>query len=111
MTEPLPEEAALPEERRLLVAAQVRRDTRVRVDDLARRFGVSGETVRRDLQVLEERGLLRRVYGGAVVTEPEPTAVRADAPAAGESPVHRRIAALAATLVEPDDTVALHGDR
>lgn len=104
-------DAALPEERRLLVAAQVRRDTRVRVDDLARRFGVSGETVRRDLQVLEERGLLRRVYGGAVVTEPELATVRADAPADGGSPVHRRIAALAATLVEPDDTVTLHGDR
>lgn len=104
-------DAALPEERRLLVAAQVRRDARVRVDDLARRFGVSGETVRRDLQVLEERGLLRRVYGGAVVARADPPPVRADAPAAGGSPMHRRIAALAATLVEPDDTIALHGDR
>lgn len=103
-------DAALPEERRLLIAAQVRRDARVRVDDLARRFGVSGETVRRDLQVLEERGLVRRVYGGAVVTEPDPAQVRTDPPAAGGSPAHRRIAALAATLVEPDDTVALHGD-
>jgi DeoR/GlpR family transcriptional regulator of sugar metabolism len=107
----LPDESALPEERRLLVAAQVRRDTRVRVDDLARRFGVSGETVRRDLQVLEERGLLRRVYGGAVVAGPEPPQVGTYPRAAGGSPVQQRIAALAATLVEPDDTLTLHGDR
>jgi DeoR family transcriptional regulator, fructose operon transcriptional repressor len=104
-------DAALPEERRLLVAAQVRRDARARVDDLARRFGVSGETVRRDLQVLEERGLVRRVYGGAVVADPDPAPVRADPPATDGSPAQHRIAALAATLIEPDDTVALHGDR
>ncbi|GIJ73067.1 DeoR/GlpR family DNA-binding transcription regulator [Virgisporangium ochraceum] len=107
--EAVSEESALPEERRLLIAARVRRDARVRVDDLARRFGVSGETVRRDLQVLEERGLVRRVYGGAVVAGSDPAQVRTDPPSADGSPVHRRIAALAATLVEPDDTVAVHG--
>src|SRR5947209_18260846 len=62
-------DAVLPEERRLRIAAQLRRDTRVRVEDLAARYGVSGETIRRDLQVLEERGILRRVYGGAVAQE------------------------------------------
>ena len=29
-------------------------------------MAVSGETVRRDLKVLEGRGLLKRVYGGAI---------------------------------------------
>src|ERR1051326_7202795 len=62
-------DAVLPEERRLRIAAQLRRDTRVRVEDLAVRYSVSGETIRRDLQVLEERGILRRVYGGAVAQE------------------------------------------
>jgi DeoR/GlpR family transcriptional regulator of sugar metabolism len=95
---------ALPEERRLQIAGQLRRESRVRVDDLARRFGVSGETVRRDLQVLEERGLLRRVYGGAVVVEPRPFA-----DAAPTDPA-RQIAAVAATLVEPNDTIVLLGD-
>jgi DeoR family fructose operon transcriptional repressor len=60
--------------------------------------------------VLEERGLLRRVYGGAVVAGSDPPQVRSDPPAAGGSPAHQRIAALAATLVEPDDTLTLHGD-
>jgi DeoR family glycerol-3-phosphate regulon repressor len=39
---------------------------RVEVDDLARRFGVSLQTVRADLRDLSERGALSRVHGGAV---------------------------------------------
>lgn len=40
---------------------------RVQVDALARLLGVSSMTIRRDLRELEERGLLKRVRGGAVV--------------------------------------------
>ncbi|WP_417817599.1 DeoR/GlpR family DNA-binding transcription regulator [Tritonibacter scottomollicae] len=39
---------------------------RVEVDDLARRFGVSLQTVRTDLRDLSARGQLSRVHGGAV---------------------------------------------
>ena len=39
---------------------------RVTVNDLARRFGVSTVTVRKDLDGFERRGLLRRIRGGAV---------------------------------------------
>ena len=44
--------------------------------ELMDRFGISIETVRRDLEYLEEQGYLRRVYGGAVAnismgSEPE----------------------------------------
>lgn len=39
---------------------------RVRVRVLAPNFGVSEETIRRDLSELEGQGLLRRVHGGAV---------------------------------------------
>ena len=37
------------------------------VSDLAERFGVSNETIRLDLDVLEQKGLVNRVYGGAVL--------------------------------------------
>lgn len=37
----------------------------VTVDELSRAFSVSEETVRRDLNAMEEEGLLNRVYGGA----------------------------------------------
>jgi DeoR/GlpR family transcriptional regulator of sugar metabolism len=38
----------------------------LRIEDLAGRFQVSTMTIRRDLQALEDEGLLRRVRGGAV---------------------------------------------
>ncbi len=41
----------------------------VDVAELARRFGVTTETIRRDLSDLQERSLLRRVHGGAVPLE------------------------------------------
>jgi DeoR family transcriptional regulator, glycerol-3-phosphate regulon repressor len=41
---------------------------RVTVDDLARRFEVSAQTIRKDLNDLCERRQLSRVHGGAVVT-------------------------------------------
>jgi len=39
---------------------------RVQVNELAARFGVSAVTVRKDLDALERRSLLRRIRGGAV---------------------------------------------
>lgn len=56
------------EERHQAVAGLVARSGRVTVADLAASFGVTTETVRRDLAVLERAGLLRRVHGGAVST-------------------------------------------
>ncbi|MFZ4826074.1 MAG: DeoR/GlpR family DNA-binding transcription regulator [Phototrophicaceae bacterium] len=38
---------------------------RVEVDELALRFDVSAETIRRDLAMLSEKGLLRKIHGGA----------------------------------------------
>lgn len=40
----------------------------LKVADLSRRFGVSQMSIRRDLDQLEEQGLLRRVHGGITAT-------------------------------------------
>ena len=40
---------------------------RVTVDDLARRFEVSPQTIRKDLNDLCDRRLLTRVHGGAII--------------------------------------------
>lgn len=53
-------------ERQQLIERAIADHGRVAVVDLATRFDVTTETVRRDLAVLEERGALRRVHGGAV---------------------------------------------
>lgn len=44
----------------------------VRIDELAKDFGVSEMTIRRDLDELETLGLARRVRGGAIALGPEP---------------------------------------
>ena len=41
----------------------------VDVGDLSRRYGVTTETIRRDLSDMQERQLLRRVHGGAIPLE------------------------------------------
>ena len=53
-------------ERQQLIEHLVATEGRVAVVDLARRFGVTTETVRRDLDHLEAGGHIRRVHGGAV---------------------------------------------
>ena len=55
-----------PEERQQAIVALVSQRRRASVNELAREFAVTTETVRRDLDVLERSGLLRRVHGGAV---------------------------------------------
>ncbi|ALG84627.1 DeoR/GlpR family DNA-binding transcription regulator [Gordonia phthalatica] len=54
------------EERQSAIANEVRSRGRVSVADLAARFAVTGETVRRDLAILQRNGYLVRVHGGAV---------------------------------------------
>ena len=44
-----------------------RREGKVSVEDLARHFGVTHQTIRRDLAELAEAGRLERVHGGAVL--------------------------------------------
>jgi DeoR family transcriptional regulator, fructose operon transcriptional repressor len=55
-----------PEERQNALALLVEQRGRVSVTGAAEQFGVTTETVRRDLAVLERAGMLRRVHGGAV---------------------------------------------
>jgi DeoR family fructose operon transcriptional repressor len=48
------------------IESLVATEGRVAVVDLAQRFGVTTETVRRDLDLLETAGVVHRVHGGAV---------------------------------------------
>ncbi|MEV0332281.1 DeoR/GlpR family DNA-binding transcription regulator [Nocardia sp. NPDC050717] len=54
------------EERQQAIATLVGHRGRVSVAELADQYGVTTETVRRDLAVLDRLGLIRRVHGGAV---------------------------------------------
>ncbi|MDP5226367.1 MULTISPECIES: DeoR/GlpR family DNA-binding transcription regulator [Arthrobacter] len=62
------------EERHGAIAELLTAQGRVSVTDLAQRFAITPETVRRDLALLEELGELRRVHGGAVSADRGSTA-------------------------------------
>lgn len=77
----------------------------VRSDDLARRFAVSPETIRRDLLLLEEQGLARRIFGGA--TKPGRRAVEPpyEERRIANLPQKQAMAGLAVSLIGEGDTV------
>jgi len=56
-------------ERQALILAQLRQSGRVLAQDLAQNFGVSEDTVRRDLREMAARGECLRVYGGALLSD------------------------------------------
>lgn len=96
--------------RRLQISELVRQHGSVQVAALASRFGVSMQTVRKDLRYLSERGVMARAYGGGI----DSSAVGgspAEPPYEAKRTVHldekRRIGQLAATLVKPGDTIAI----
>ena len=59
----------IPAERQNLILETIRRDKAANVSNLAKKFFVNEATVRRDLNLLEKKGLIRRAYGGAVLIE------------------------------------------
>ena len=97
-------------QRRLQISELVRQHGSVQVTSLAKRFGVSMQTVRKDLRFLTERGVMARAYGGGIDSKVVggPTA---EAPYETKRTSHleekRRIGQEAAALVQPGDTIDL----
>ena len=92
-------------ERREQIASLLDDVPRVSVAELAEQFGVTDVSIRRDLTILEEEGLLRRVHGGAVAATREHgrNAYALRARSAREE--KKRIGAAAASLVSAGDVV------
>lgn len=101
----------LSEKRRSRLLDYVRRRGSVRVEDLAEFLDVSVSTVRRDLDEMDERGLLRRVHGGAVAVTGQPVPVETSMAerAVRSLDEKTRIAARAVDLIRPGSTVLLTG--
>lgn len=57
------------EERKRQIASLTAVEGRVSVTDLAQRFDVTAETIRRDLSALHDEGVVQRVHGGAVASQ------------------------------------------
>lgn len=96
-------------ERRQQISAMVKARGSVQVAPLAERFGVSMQTIRKDLHFLTERGVMERSYGGAIVAEA--VALAAEPPVEAKRRAHRqekdRIGRAAAAMVQPGDSIVL----
>jgi len=94
-------------ERRHIISDRLQAAGRVLVCELSPEFGVSEETIRRDLEWLENAGVAKRTYGGAVPIggskAPPPYAIRKNTNAEGKL----TIAQLAAALVHDGDAIVV----
>jgi DeoR/GlpR family transcriptional regulator of sugar metabolism len=101
----------LAHERQERILEILREKTAVKNTELAERFKASNLTIRRDLDVLVDRGLVRRVYGGAVLSEEpggaEPLRPGADSLSEQRQVRRKAIAAAAVTMVREGDRVHL----
>jgi DeoR family transcriptional regulator of aga operon len=100
------------EQRFNTVLGGLQRTGSVSVEALSNELGVSVVTIRRDLDTLEQRGLLRRTHGGAVSIEPlfyEPFKKDRSFLAQVErlADEKHRIGRAAAALIAPGETVAV----
>jgi len=82
----------------------------VTVNELSERLAVTGKTIREDLAKLEEKGLLVRVHGGAVLAQSEQFGIL---PTKGPNVKHPsekvQIAERALRYIEHGDIIALDG--
>jgi DeoR/GlpR family transcriptional regulator of sugar metabolism len=99
---------ALARQRQTFILERVREQGGVRVADLVRALGVSDMTVRRDLELLHERGLLEKVHGGAASIEGSSKFEPGFTIKSGMMESEKNsIAEAAAELVEPGTAIAI----
>ena len=103
-------ENVLPAKRHLELVELVRAKGQMTVNELSSHFGVSGDTVRRDLDLLASQGLLKRTHGGAVAMD---NLVHQDSTfmqrMSTRIPAKKRIAQAASQLVDDGETLLLNG--
>lgn len=100
-------------ERHNLILDLLKKNGSVRTSDLAAAMSVSSETIRKDLDYLEQNGQLERVHGGAIsipqklVAEPVETHVSLDARNTQHMEEKAAIVSYAAGMVKEKQVVAL----
>lgn len=91
-------------ERREQILLELKLHPHVRVSEMAQRFGVSTETVRRDMDKLSKDGLIARAHGGATASRRYPGL---DERSRNRMAERAAIGQRASTLVAPGDTVMI----
>ncbi len=77
----------------------IRAKQKVSVSELSRKFDVTGETIRRDLEKLEREGYVARTYGGAVLVQQPPGHVNYTERAVQNVEAKNRMGELTASII------------
>ncbi len=94
---------SITERRRAEIMEQLQRRELVKVADLSRSLGISEVSIRRDLQALQQQGLLKRVHGGAIPSLNRSQDGRLSGAADPSTEKKRRIGKAAAELINCGD--------
>lgn len=95
------------EERHAQILEMLNRDGKVLVKELAEIFGVTEDSIRKDLSSLELDGKLKRTYGGAVTIEEKLQMTEANRRRISDVEAKRKIAAASVRLMQPQDLIFL----
>lgn len=95
------------EERQSKILTMLEQNGKVLVKELAEIFGVTEDSIRKDLSSLELDGKLKRTYGGAVSIKEKLQMTEANRRRISDVESKRKIAAAAVKLMQPQDLIFL----
>ncbi|MEA4908478.1 MAG: DeoR/GlpR transcriptional regulator [Chloroflexi bacterium] len=101
-------ERSIPIQRRNDILAQLEQNRFVRSSTLSRLLNASEATIRRDLAILEEEGLIERTHGGAMVSHRMQAEPAFSASKQNRLPEKEHIGAAAAQMVRSGETIFLN---
>jgi DeoR family transcriptional regulator of aga operon len=93
------------EERLNRILQVIQKDGHVMAGDLARSFGVSEITIRRDLGELDQKGFVHRAHGGAIISTPVTLETPIIHRLVLEKECKEAIGKAAASLINDDDSI------
>lgn len=99
------------EERHQRIVDTIQKNGKITVAQITEEYGISDESARRDLRLLEQRGFCKRTHGGAILLQPINVRPPVDRKFK-EMPVYdnyRAIACRAAQMIAENETVYLTG--
>ncbi len=97
----------LPKERQNIIYSILKKESAVTTAELIEHFGISDETIRRDLLVLEKEGKLQRVHGGAVSVGEMKPFLTLSRRIQDSQPEKAALSDLAMSFITENDTIAI----
>ncbi|SFG74817.1 DeoR/GlpR family DNA-binding transcription regulator [Sporolactobacillus nakayamae] len=95
------------EARKKSILKYLEKDGKIYVPNIAKLLNVSSETIRRDLDKLEQEGQLKKVYGGAILNRPLSVEPAFEQKISMNTKAKEAIGKLAASLISDGDVIMI----